>query len=113
MSLSAREQQALDAMEDRLAGSDPGLARLLATFARLTSDEQMPVREKIRAASRRRLHEHLGFQGAVGVLWLLIAIVLVAVALLAGSPGRSPASCAKPWPLVCTSPVAVHPTGSP
>ena len=32
MSLSAREQQALDSIEDEMAGSDPKLASLLATF---------------------------------------------------------------------------------
>jgi hypothetical protein len=48
MSLSAREQHALDSIEAALAGSDPDLALLLATFGRLTSGEEMPVREKIR-----------------------------------------------------------------
>ena len=47
MSLSAREQQALDSIGDELAGADPKLASLLATFARLASGEEMPVREKI------------------------------------------------------------------
>ncbi len=47
MSLSEREQQALDFMAEGLADSAPKLASLLATFARLTSGEQMPVHEKI------------------------------------------------------------------
>lgn len=50
MSLTAREQQALHAIEDEIAGSDPKLASLLATFTRLTSGEEMPVREKIPAS---------------------------------------------------------------
>jgi hypothetical protein len=54
MSLSAWEQQALDSIEDELAGADPKLASLLATFARLASGEEMPVREKIRKQSLRR-----------------------------------------------------------
>ena len=58
MSLSPKEQQALASIEDGLAGSDPKLASLLATFARLASGEEMPVREKIQAirhrATRRR-----------------------------------------------------------
>lgn len=49
MSLSARDRQALDSIEDRLAGSDPGLASLLDTFARLEAVEEMPAREDIRA----------------------------------------------------------------
>jgi len=59
MSLSAREQQALDSIEDEMAGSDPKLASLLATFARLASGEEMPVREKSQVLQRhatRRPH---------------------------------------------------------
>src|SRR5215467_7013959 len=52
-SLSPKEQQALASIEDGLAGSDPKLASLLATFARLASGEEMPVREKIRAIRHR------------------------------------------------------------
>jgi len=54
MSLSAREQQALDSIGDELAGADPKLASLLATFARLASGEEMPVREKIPNPAWRR-----------------------------------------------------------
>lgn len=67
MSLTAREQQALQAIEDRLAGSDPELASLLATFTRLTSSEEMPVRERVQRGwqwalrrLRRRKHLHRG-----------------------------------------------------
>jgi Protein of unknown function (DUF3040) len=116
MSLSAREQQALDFIEDRLAGSDPRLASLLATFARLTSDEDMPVREKIRAAGRRdthgllrlfRLFRRPGFQRAAPLLWLLITFAMIAVALVL-SGGRG-ATCTRSWQVMCTAPV---PTGS-
>src|SRR5260370_15618238 len=54
MSLSAWEQQSLDSIEDELAGSDPKLASLLATFARHASGEEMPVREKIPNPALRR-----------------------------------------------------------
>jgi len=47
MSLSARERQASDSIDVRLTSSDPKLASLLAIFARLASDEEMPAREKI------------------------------------------------------------------
>ena len=52
ISLSVREQQALDAIRDRLSVSDPRLVALLAAFTRLAAGEAMPVREKIRAGSR-------------------------------------------------------------
>jgi hypothetical protein len=48
MSLSAREQQALNSIRDGLAGSDPELATLLATFTEQASGEEMPPRENIR-----------------------------------------------------------------
>src|SRR5262249_32392225 len=53
MSLSAGGQRALDSIEDGLGGSAPGLASLLATFARLASGEEMPVHEEIRVPGRR------------------------------------------------------------
>lgn len=103
MSLSAREQQALDSIEDRLAHSDPKLAALLATFTRLTSSELMPVREKILAAwpqvtrclrdtqrrwylnarcwQARRTGHRPGWQRTMLLLWLLVSIALIMVAL--------------------------------
>ena len=51
MSPDAWEQRALDSIRDRLAGSDPELARLLTTFTRLASGEKMPVREHLPARS--------------------------------------------------------------
>jgi hypothetical protein len=47
MSLSAREQQALESIEDGLAESDPGLASRLGMFSRLASGEEMPERDEI------------------------------------------------------------------
>ena len=43
MSLSPWEQHSLDSIKDGLAGSDPGLAALMATFTRLASGEEMPA----------------------------------------------------------------------
>lgn len=40
MSLNAREQHTLNSMERQLAGSDPKLASLMATFTRLVSGEE-------------------------------------------------------------------------
>ena len=50
MSLSAWEQQALDSIKDGLAGTDPKLAALLATFDRLASGEEMPAARRSRRA---------------------------------------------------------------
>src|SRR3989442_993956 len=103
MSLSPKEQQALASMEDGLAGADPKLASLLATFARLASDEEMPVREKIRATrhrATRRQHRNqsqrrgnarrdvrgpglrLVWPQTMLLLWLAVTIALVVVALI-------------------------------
>src|SRR5260370_26202971 len=53
MSLRGWARQALDSIEGGLAGSDPELVSLLATFARLASGEEMPVHEEIRVLGRR------------------------------------------------------------
>ena len=48
MSISEREQEALDSIENDLVGSGPELASKLAMFVRLTAGEEMPGRERIR-----------------------------------------------------------------
>jgi hypothetical protein len=120
MSLSAREQQALDCIEGGLAGSDPELVSLLATFARLASGEEMPVHEEIRVlgrhATRRPLRHRrprrgnvrrdgrslrLGWQQAVVLLWLAVTIAVVAVALIL-SRGGGNGPCPQAWgAMVC------------
>ena len=128
MSLSAREQQALDAIRDRLSVSDPRLVALLAIFTRLAAGEAMPVREKIRAASRwaarrshrrrhprrgtvtrraRRVYHRLGSPRAALLLWLLIAVALIAVAV-ALSRGGSQGACTEPFAAVCAGPSPAH-----
>lgn len=123
MSLSAREQQVLDSIKDQLADSDPKLARLLATFTRLASGEEMPLREKIRSGSRRvsrsrrergsgtmSLRPHSGGQrlglsrGTLLMLWLLVSVVLIAVAvILSQGNSKSPGGCTESWPAVCAT----------
>jgi hypothetical protein len=49
MSLNQPETQALGAIADGLAGSDPRLASMLTIFSRLAADEEMTAREKTRA----------------------------------------------------------------
>ena len=121
MSLRPKEQQALASIEDGLAGSDPKLASLLATFARLASDEEMPVREKIRAirhrATRRphrnqsqrrgnarrdarRLCLRLGWPQTMLLVWLAVTIALVAVALIFNRGSRN-GPCAESRPMAC------------
>jgi hypothetical protein len=122
MSLSRWEQQALDSIADGLGGSDPKLASLLATFARLASGEEMPVREKSQVLQRhatrrphgngsprrgkvhrtRRLCPRLGLQQTIVLLWLAVTIALVAVALVL-SRGSGNGPCTEAWgAMVCT-----------
>jgi hypothetical protein len=108
VSLSAREQQALDLIAEQIAGSDPGLASKMATFARLTAGEDMPLREKILAARRRdtrellRLHRRPGFRRTALLLWLVMVVGLVAAAVAIGSGSR--AVCTKARPAACAGP---------
>jgi hypothetical protein len=94
MSLGTREQHALNAIEDRLASSDPTLNSKLATFNRLSAGEAFPAREQIRSGP------HPGSRLAWPLLWLAVCLAIIAVALLtahagggAACPGR-PAVCA-------------------
>ena len=127
MSLSAREQQALDSIESGLAGSDPGLVSLLATFARLASGEEMPVHEEIRVPGRRatrrplrnrrprRADVHrdgrsprLGWQQTIVLLWLAVTIAVVTVALVLNRGSRN-GPCTEAWAAaVCTQQAPAH-----
>lgn len=102
MSLSAQEQQALNAIGDNLSVSDPELASLLATFTRLTAGENMPEREKTREGTRRaarrpgrhrrhrlrgRAHPSAGRPRRL-LFWQVASLVfgvLLAVAVVAGA----------------------------
>jgi nucleotide-binding universal stress UspA family protein len=101
VSLSAREQQELDSIEDEIAASAPRLASLLATFTRLTAGEELPVRERIKDASRRRgrrrppflMSRHHGRSAmslslAAVLLWLAVSIALVVTALVISRGGN-------------------------
>jgi Protein of unknown function (DUF3040) len=99
-----REQRALDAISRELADSDPGLAGQLGTFNRLVSAEEMPGRDSIPPAPRpapgkprnprwpRSPRRRLPLAWIAMLVWLLIAIALIAVALLLGHSGRASAS---------------------
>lgn len=107
MSISEREQHALESIEDDLARTGPKLASMLAMFARLTAGEEMPPRERVRRAvvapagatgaharatgraGRRPVRPRLGRLPA-WVLFFAIAIALiVATAVIRSSAGRS------------------------
>ena|ERR1700728_263516 len=117
MSLSAREQQALDSIKDGLAGSDPQLAALLTTFTRLASGEEMPVQEDILVGSRRKPHHHrrVGasprsrpIPGYVGVQWGILALLfvvvgtLITVALVLSHSDGGQGTCSGSWAVVCS-----------
>jgi hypothetical protein len=102
MSLSTREQQALNSIEARLAASAPMLASLLAMFTRLTANEQLPARERIRSGRPLRRRPGASRRGRVPhrqlvwpALWLAVSIALVAVALAVGHDGDTPVCAAR------------------
>lgn len=116
MSLSAHERQALDAIEDELAGTAPELVKLLAGFTRLASGEEMPARERIRPAGRRAagkvgrtlcgggrgLLRRLGRQRTFLLLWLAVALSLITVALVVNRSAVR-GGCTASWRVVCAS----------
>jgi hypothetical protein len=125
MSLSAREQQALDSIEDRLADSDPNLASLMATFTRLASGREMPRQERIRATGgrhrRRWCRGHgragwpapnirFGWQGDMAVFLLVLVLVaamaLAAASLAANRGGKG--TCNAPWMAACAGQAPGH-----
>jgi hypothetical protein len=134
MSLNQPETQALGAIADGLAGSDPRLASMLTIFSRLAAGEEMPARENTRvrrgrpAAHRpRRARQHprqgtasrqprrprarLGWQQAVLVLGAVISAVLVLGAVIPAAlilNASGPKTCARPMGTACPSPYVTH-----
>ena len=125
MSLSAWEQQALNSIQEGLAGSDPELAALLSAFNRMASDAGMPDR-KMHVGSRRALRrlrrarwharlrracQRLGCRPPALLLWLLTVAALIGVIELAVSFGGGPATCPREVVTICTGPAPGHSTG--
>ncbi len=128
MSLSTWEQQALDSIKSELTDSDPRLVTMLTTFSRLASGEAMPVRDKLRAGTRRisryshgkqrlccqtgacrnsiQRHRRLGLQHALILAWLLITIGLIAMTFVlsrGGGHGTATQTCTGAWPVACST----------
>lgn len=128
MSLNAREQQALDSIKDRLAGSDPELATLLSAFTRLASGEDMPDREKVPARSRWALRRSLAgrrrsgaggrwqrlglLRAALLLSWVLTTAALIGVAVVL-STGGGHGTCTETVAMVCSGPAPGHSPASP
>jgi hypothetical protein len=123
MSPGPDDREVLTALRDQVAASDPGLARFMTMFARLTAGEEMPAREEIRGQSRRmqnRAHRQgsresrrpqaapaaprarrPGLAPLLMLGWLLVSIVFIALAVFLGSAtggsctARGPAPCGR------------------
>jgi DUF3040 family protein len=120
MSISERERQTLESIEDRLARSAPKLASMLSIFTRLTASEKMPPREPVRrfagiaaghqalVRTRRRPYPT---RAARQWLWLVAAIaLLVLVVFLGRGTSRSPCVAAHSTSATCAQvPAPVHP----
>jgi hypothetical protein len=114
MSLSTREQQALDSIESRLVGSAPHLAGLLATFTQLNSGERMPAREEVHGKTGwtkrvgRVLAAYARLDRGMALLWVVIAIGLITVGVALSSTGKGGA-CVTSWEVTCA---ATHVSGA-
>lgn len=119
VSISEREQQALDSIENDLARSGPELASKLAMFGRLTAGEAMPARDRVRratgvAASRtgpRRITRRPIGRLTWHWLWLAAAIALVVLALTVGH-GTGKSACPLPRVTACARAPAPTPSGT-
>jgi len=121
MSLSARDQQALDSIKDDIVRHHPELAALLVSFTRLASGEAMPARERIRVGAgraprcscrkrrrrggtvgrhTRRVLHRLGHPPAALLVSLLLVVALVAVTL-ALNLGDRQGACPDSWLAAC------------
>ena len=105
MNLLATRRRTLRGIERELAGSEPRLVALFATFTLLTRDEELPVAERLSSRPRHilaRLGRTLGLgRSAVGWrarIWpaLLCAAAVTACVIALVGVARSPAS---PCPL--------------
>lgn len=114
MSLSTPDRQALDAIEDDLAASSPSLAAKLATFSRLTADEEMPARETVSMSQPPAVDLHHPLPGSKELvkgllLWLMVTVAVVVASSigLVLSHGAS-RTCSNAFAMVCTERTNAH-----
>jgi len=106
MGLPTRQRKILERIEHALRGSDPRLAALFSIFTRLTSDEEMPRIEQVRAKAtmfllriRYRLVAFARWFAAPRrarlrtALFFPVALAIVASAMLAGAGFPSTSRC--------------------
>jgi hypothetical protein len=106
MGLPASQRRILERIENALRGSDPRLAALFSIFTRLTSDEEMPRIEQVRAKAtlvllwiRYRLVAFARWFAAPRrarlrtALFFPVALAIVASAVLVGAGFPSASRC--------------------
>jgi hypothetical protein len=106
MGLPASQRKILERIENALRGSDPRLASLFSIFTRLTSDEEMPRIEQVRAKATlfllRIRFRLVGFARWFAAprrarlrtaLFFPVALAIVASAVLVGAGFPSASRC--------------------
>ncbi len=84
MSLPARQQRALDRIDQTLAVDDPLLGSMFEIFSRLTLDEPMPVTERVTAGLKRVLRP---------AMVISIALIAGLTVLLVSVPAHASSRC--------------------
>jgi hypothetical protein len=84
MSLPARQQRALDRIDQTLAVDDPRLGSMFEIFSRLTLDEPMPVSERVTAGLKRVLRP---------AMMVSIALIASLTVLLVSVPAHASSRC--------------------
>lgn len=98
MSLPARERRRLSGIQASLNRSDPQLASLFTTFARLNSEEAMPQLERLRVTADRltargRQLRTSAFSRLRVILIAPVALAATCAALLIGGWSSGPSTC--------------------
>ena len=128
MSISQKEQQALDSIESGLVHTGPELASKLEMFARLAAEEEMPHSERLwgavylpptgpaevgasletKQAGARPILLALSRRAVLRLLWLVFAVGLLALAL-SFNHGTPRGICAVPGTTACQQTYAPAP----
>jgi hypothetical protein len=127
MSLNAHEERSLGRIANDLAGSDPQLACMLDIFNRLTSGEKIPThrdaaedpeqysaRDANRLLRHRRTRRDLILSRVFIASWILVTVMMIALALTLthiARGARSPRMCGQLFPGNCSEWSVPHPAG--